>query len=116
MLIPQDKDVKIFLDEFKQKLTTFGVFFVNRPKNLQTLADLEITPKYREQILKELTNEDYCQGPLNNDQYGNNPMWVFGKIIKGQEVYIKITTANTAICISFHLAERQLTYPLKKML
>ena len=43
-------------------------------------------------------------------------MKVFGKDIKGRDVYIKITMgmANCqTICISFHLAEHPLTYPFK---
>ena len=43
-------------------------------------------------------------------------MWVFGKDVKGQEVYIKITLGlpnSSTICISFHIAEHPMTYPLK---
>jgi len=43
-------------------------------------------------------------------------MWVFGKMVRGTEVYIKITMGtfnNSVICISFHLAEHPLKYPLK---
>jgi hypothetical protein len=43
-------------------------------------------------------------------------MWVFGKNVKGQEVYIKITLGfpiSTTICISFHFAEYPMRYPLK---
>ena len=43
-------------------------------------------------------------------------MWVFGKDIKGRELYIKIMISNVCgqtICISFHLAEKKLTYPFK---
>jgi len=44
------------------------------------------------------------------------PMWVFGKTVKNKEIYIKISLGkeNTnAICISFHIAEYDLTYPFK---
>jgi hypothetical protein len=44
--------------------------------------------------------------------YGGADMWIFGKTIKGQEVYIKITlgfAGAQVICISFHVAE----HPMK---
>ena len=43
-------------------------------------------------------------------------MWVFGKDVKGSEVYIKITLGPPnyrAVCISFHVAEHPMKYPLK---
>ncbi len=43
-------------------------------------------------------------------------MWVFGKDVKGKEVYIKITLGKPnshTICISFHKAEFPMSYPLK---
>lgn len=43
-------------------------------------------------------------------------MWIFGKEINGHEVFIKITMGipnASVICISFHLAEHPLHYPLK---
>ena len=42
-------------------------------------------------------------------------MWVFGKDVKGQEVYIKITLGKgaSALCISFHIAEHPMNYPFK---
>jgi hypothetical protein len=43
-------------------------------------------------------------------------MWVFGKDIKGREVYIKIMLGSNncqTICISFHIAEHPLSYKFK---
>jgi hypothetical protein len=43
-------------------------------------------------------------------------MWVFGKNVKEKEVYIKITMGamgGSVICISFHLAQHKIEYPLK---
>lgn len=43
-------------------------------------------------------------------------MWVFGKDVKGREVYIKIMISDhcgQTICISFHLAESPMKYPFK---
>ena len=43
-------------------------------------------------------------------------MWVFGKDVKGQEVYIKISLGQEnrqTICISFHISEYKMKYPFK---
>jgi hypothetical protein len=43
-------------------------------------------------------------------------MWVFGKEINKHEIYIKITMGQpnqSVICISFHIAEHPMIYPLK---
>ena len=39
----EQSEVEFFLDSFKLKLSIWGLLFrANRPKNAQTLADLEI--------------------------------------------------------------------------
>jgi len=42
-------------------------------------------------------------------------MWVFGKDVKNNEVYIKITldAGTNALCISFHIAEYKMKFPFK---
>lgn len=110
------EDVHQFLSEFKVKMSIWDVLFLNRKKNIQTLSDLEITPIYRKKILTELKSLDYSQGPLVDNMMNGADMWVFGKSIKNKEVYIKITMGNpslSVICISFHLAEHPMNYPLK---
>ncbi len=95
------------------------LFRDDRGKNLQTLLDLEITPIARKAVLQKLEVDDYSDGPLSDTLHKGTEMWVFGKSIKGKEVYIKITMGapgTAVICISFHLAERKMTYPLKKAL
>jgi len=106
-------EVKAFLQNFKAKLEIWGVIFRDdRSKNAQALLDLEITPIYRVQVLRELQVVDYHEGPKKETLYGGADLWIFGKIIKGREVYIKITlgfAGAQVICISFHVAE----HPMK---
>jgi hypothetical protein len=83
-------DIKNFLAEFKANMSAFGVIYANRDKNIQTLADLEITPKFRDNVLSKLIIEDYCLGPLTNDQFGTNPMWVFGVNVKNKRFTLKL--------------------------
>lgn len=88
----------------------------DRGENLQTLLSLEITPAYRKMVLESVVVEDYAQDPLTEKMYGGNDMWVFVKTVKKKEIYIKISLGvfgSSVICISFHLAERTMNYPLK---
>ena len=59
-----NKDVESFLTDLNIKMSVFGIIFRDdRGKNMQTLLDLEITPKTREDIIKTLTPDDYIVGP-----------------------------------------------------
>ena len=77
---------------------------------------LEITHLQREVIVKSLQVQDYVEGLVIDLLNKEGEMWVFGKDVKGREVYIKITLGyenGQTICISFHLAEYPLKYPFK---
>lgn len=83
---------------------------------MQTLLELEITPKYREDIIMQLETNDYVDGPIEDTLNKKGDMWVFGKDIKGNDVYIKISmgfSCSSAICISFHIAEQKIKYKFK---
>ena len=83
---------------------------------MQALVELEFRPIERKTTLEALKVEDYSDGPIEEKLYGGADMWVFGKTIKNKEIYIKITLGtqgSSVICISFHLAEHKIQYPLK---
>lgn len=111
-------EVSSFLSAFHVKLKCFDIVFRdNRGKNMQALLDLEITPNKRKEIIAGLNTEDYSEGPNADDLYHISDMWVFGKSEKGQEIYIKISMGapnSSTICISFHIAERPMSYPYKE--
>lgn len=70
----------------------------------------------REEIIHSLEVDDYSEGPINETQQGGTEMWVFGKIIENQTIYIKLTISKLskqAICISFHKAEFVMKFPLR---
>ncbi len=78
--------------------------------------ELELRPVDRKAILVELETKDYSEGPLEEKLYGGSDIWVFGKAVKKKEVYIKITMGamgSSVICISFHLAQHKMNFPLK---
>ena len=111
------EQVEDFLKRLKEKIKVFDIIFRDdRGKNLQTLATLEITPIYRKQVVLSIEPEDYVEGPIVDTLNKMGEMWVFGKNVKGQEVYIKITLGqpnSSTICISFHIAEHPLNHPFK---
>ncbi|MDP3928911.1 MAG: toxin [Bacteroidota bacterium] len=112
-----EKAVAAFLKDFKEKMKFWDVLFRDdRGKNAQALVDLELRPIERKAILEALETKDYSEGPLEEKLYGGADMWVFGKTVKKKEVYIKITMGalgSSVICISFHLAQHKMQYPLK---
>lgn len=111
------EEVEKFLEEFSLKVRVFGIRFRDdRQKNQNSLLELEITPKERENIIMQLNCFDYSEGPITDALNNQGEMWVFGKDVKGNEVYIKITMGRPnshTICISFHKAEHPMNYPFK---
>jgi len=112
------EEVQKFLDDFHLKTRFFDIVFRNdRDKNFQSLLKLEISSFRRKEIIKALTVEDYSEGPLADTLHHLSEMWVFGKIEKKKEIYIKISmgvTNSQTICISFHIAEKSMYFPFKK--
>ena len=111
------EEVRAFLEQFNTKVQVFGILFRDdRPKNKEALQILDITPLQRELIVKSLHVQDYVEGPVIDVLNKKCEMWVFGKDVKGREVYIKITLGyqnGQTICISFHIAEHPMQYPFK---
>lgn len=113
----KEAEVAAFLMDFKAKMKIWDVLFRDeRGKNTQALVELELRPVERKDILNALDAKDYSEGPLEEKLYRGADMWVFGKVVKKREVYIKITMGAmgcSVICISFHLAQHKMNYPLK---
>lgn len=112
-------EVEKFLSDFLTKLKVFDIIFLDeRSKNMQALADLDITHIQRKDYLRKRKLENYSSGP-NKDKLDVNlgDYWEFGIKVKGVEVYVKIRLGKPngkIICISFHRAERKMNYPFKK--
>ncbi|HVU57069.1 MAG TPA: hypothetical protein VHD83_18535 [Puia sp.] len=113
------EEVSQFLQDFIAKSKIWDIIFrtdrINN-KNALTLLDLEISYTDAKKILLELVCEDYAAGPLPDNLYNLSDMWVFGKVIKGKEVYIKVQLGrpnSATICISFHYSEHKMVYPFK---
>ena len=111
------EEVQAFLNQFHAKMKIYGILYRDdRGKNQKTLEELEIVPSYRKVIIESLEVEDYIQGPVIDKLNRLGEMWVFGKDVKGREVYIKIMLGGVncqTICVSFHIAEHPLQYAFK---
>lgn len=112
-----EDQVRKFLLEFKGIATNKGVDIVPRHDTRATLQCLGLTFKNLEEILLSLSVEDYYEGPLKDDKKLGK-LWVFGKEVKGQEVYIKIkvtdvSSGRIAKCISFHIPVHPMEYPFR---
>ena len=109
--------VEQYLLDFQEKLQFFGFIILDRDKNsTRTLLQLGINGNNVRECLLELQPTDYFQGPTPNQLAGNPDVWVFGHSCRGHEMYIKIhlgRPSRPVICISFHLAEYPIQYPLK---
>ena len=112
------EQVHTFLIEFKKAVTKgSGVQLVPRLDTITTLSHLGITKKNLEEILLTLSVNNYSKGP-DPDRDKGGEIWVFGKQIRGYEIYIKLKVAKVseskiAKCISFHIAKYPIKYPHK---
>jgi len=76
-------DVEDFLRLLKVKIRIYGIlYYDDRGKNIATLAELEITPNSRDQVIEGLEAADYCYGPIENSLTEDGELWVFGKVVK----------------------------------
>ena len=110
-------EVEEFLIALKEKIKIFDVAFRPRDKNSNSIADLDILPVDRIKYLMDLNGGNYLSGP-NKDTYDPKKpdYYEFGIQIKKKDVYIKIGIglSNKRVdCMSFHIAERKIVYPLK---
>lgn len=113
-MIKTKQEVEQFLNQFNIKFDIWGIFYLDRDKNAEALKALGITPKARDEIVRQLSSDDYVE-TLPADFF--NEMWVFGRDMDGTELYIKIALGqpnSKTICISFHVAEHPIKYANKK--
>ncbi len=107
-----------FLMEFKAVAEESGIDFIPRTEFLRALASLGLTKRNCRDEIFGLSIEDYCSGP-EEDRDRPGQIWVFGKVIEGREIYIKLKIARVdermiAKCLSFHPAEFPLCFPMKE--
>jgi len=89
-------------------------FSTLREKNVNTLTELEMTLEDVKKEILSLSVLDYCSGPTKDPEIKGD-LWIFGKIIRGKEVYIKLKLSGDqhgrmVRVLSFHIAGKPLTY------
>lgn len=119
----QDKDaVGRFLREVKETITKppgqyQSWVLVPRPENKDCMAELGFRFSDIRDVILGLSVADYCEGPVSDhDRPGD--FWVFGKMMDGREVYIKLKLASLDVLrmlrvVSFHFAKEPICYPFK---
>jgi len=107
--------ITLFLFQFKE-FAQNRFTFAERDKSRDTIAHLGITPKQAKQEILGLTYEDYYRGPIPDKDRKGEKFWEFGKIICGEEIFIKLKTISkhsVAVCFSFHIPDKTIEYPYK---
>ena len=83
-------EVQRFLRTFHAKLKVFDILFRDdREKNRQALFDLDITPVYRVEIIKNLAVTDYSAGPIVSELYKNTECGSLGKMSRTGKCILK---------------------------
>ena len=67
--------------------------------------------------LKELTIKEYSETLVDKDDLNPPLLFVFGKDINDRQVYIKLKLKTEpkeyVLCVSFHYAEHEISFPYK---
>ena len=82
------REIKLILQGSPSNDARFIVATV-RGKNIETLSTLEYDTEDVKNTILSLSSTDYPSGPIKDNAIKGD-LWVFGKIIKGREVYIKL--------------------------
>lgn len=100
-----EKEIKIYLDNLRVKLSIFGYVFENRPENNKCLAELNYVVKDVIKELESLEVTHFKRGPKFDVIHGSGNIWEFIKVIKKKKVYIKVNSEilnKNVLIISFH--------------
>jgi len=116
---PADKEESVlaFLTAFREKKERYDIIFYEREKNLRALLELDMLAEKREELVTGLSIENFYRGPREDLIHTGNRFWEFGTSYHGVEIYIKLSLGfpeEPVWCISFHKAERKISYPLRR--
>lgn len=101
-------EVEKFLNTFQAKLKIFKIIFRDdRGKNTRALAELEITPAYRENVIRNITVSDYSEGPVKDTLNKYGEIWVFGKDVKKKRYISRLRLDIRTVLQYVFLSTRQ---------
>ena len=101
-------DIRLFIDQTKQLLSSGKYDFVPRRKNMQSLARHGLTILDAKKEILSLTVSDYYKGPKQDlDPTRPGDIWEFKKKINGVQFYIKLKIVgengvDVLKCLGFH--------------
>lgn len=110
---PEHIAVVAFLTRFKTLVSKYGLVIFMRKNYKETLAKLGILPSQAKNAILSLTIDDYYKG-IGTAERNGEEVCEFGTPLLDAEIYIKLiidTVHEKAICCSFHIAEREISYP-----
>lgn len=80
-----------------------------------TLIDLEFDSSDIAATLRELQKENYSETLFDNEDIAPPALFVFGKVLQGKTVYIKLKIKEVdhkfILCLAFHYAKYEMRYP-----
>lgn len=89
-----ENQISEFLDKLKVKLDFYGFRFSReRVENRETMKELSLSRLSLKEILSELKIENYSEGPIRDEEEGDN-YYVFGIEIDNREIYIKLNSGK----------------------
>ena len=115
------KELKMFLEKGDFNIDTdFILIRKNKKDDMEhstpyTLLDLDYDIEDVVDRLKELTVEEYSETKIDKDDLDPPLLFVFGKNINRQLVYIKLKLKGNqkrhVLCVSFHYAKEKMKFP-----
>lgn len=102
-----------FLSGFKEFASKDKIEIAHRGNYLNTLAKLGMAPQQAKGIILGLTPANYYKG-IGTGERDKEEICEFGVCVGEEDVYIKLLInreQEKAFCFSFHIAEREISYP-----
>ncbi len=129
--ISKRRDVIAFLNELRSFLDRkdfnidSDIFIIRKRKDNDenystpyTLLDLDYDTWDVIDRLKELSVSEYSETKIDKDDLNPPLLYVFGKIIDGKLVYVKLKIKGEpkryVVCVSFHYAKESMEFPYAK--
>lgn len=100
------KMLEAFLKESKKRVKNNGLVLIPRKKNMDSIYKMGLTIPIIEEIICNLTIDDYYSGPEEDHLSPEDTIWVF-LVEDIEKIYIKLKLVDDdkTVCISFHEAE-----------
>ncbi|MGL4254078.1 MAG: type II toxin-antitoxin system MqsR family toxin [Fusobacteriaceae bacterium] len=101
-------EIQEFLDRCSHKVLSGKLKLIPREKNMESIYSMGLSILNVEEIIAELSVEDYYRGPTPDHKDGEEEVWEFLTDFEGYSIYIKLRLDekdDLVVCISFHEAE-----------